>query len=160
MKTFLCAALVFASSFIVASVAVADPPLQSPVSVTLGPKYFRDGDVIEINDVLATSGKLEQGDSVTVRGRVRLGSRKSGVLSLYVTQTESDATTETDASQSKEISAGLANFELKATIKHKGYLHLSFYDKQTGKGFGCVYFGTSGQMQEIAAWDLRYHQAD
>ncbi len=57
-----------------ASTLLAAPPVQRSVSPVLGPKLFRDGDVIEITDVTATSPRLEQGDTVTVKGRVRLDS--------------------------------------------------------------------------------------
>lgn len=139
-----------------AVVALAAAPGQKSVEVVLGPKAFRDGDVIEITEVTATSAKLEQGDSVTVRGRVRLDSRSAGMLSLYLTQTEGDGLEETDAAQLKEVGRGLTTFELKTTIKHRGALHISLYDLQTGKGFGGVYFGTAKQMEKIAGWDLGY----
>ena len=156
MKTTLACLLVA----VLAVVALAAAPRQKSVEVVLGPKAFRDGDVIEITDVTATSAKLEQGDSVTVRGRVRLDSRNAATLSLYLTQTEGDGLEETDASQLKVISSGLTTFELKTTIKHKGALHLSLYDQQTGKGFGGVYFGTAEQMEKIAGWDVGYMRED
>src|SRR4051812_17083118 len=109
-------------------VALAAPPGQKSVEVVLGPKAFRDGDVIEITDVTATSSKLEQGDSLTVRGRVRLESRNAASLDLYLTQTEGSGMEETEPTQWKLISRGLTTFELKTTIKHRGALHLSLYD--------------------------------
>jgi hypothetical protein len=145
---------------VMAVVALAAAPAQKSVEVVLGPKAFRDGDMIEIMDVTATSARLEQGDSVTVRGRVRLDSRKAATLSLYLTQTEGNGLEETDASQLKEISSGLTPFEVKATIKHKGALHVSLYDPQTGKGFGGVYFGTVEQMQKIADWNVAWMSGD
>jgi hypothetical protein len=152
MKTTLACLLVA----VLGVVALGAAPGQRSVEVVLGPKAFRDGDVIEITDVTATSARLEQGDSVTVRGRVRLDSRKAATLSLYLTQTEGDGLEETDASQLKDISSGLTTFELKTTIKHRGALHLSLYDAQSGKGFGGVYFGTAEQMQKIAGWNVGY----
>jgi hypothetical protein len=140
--------------------ALGAGPAQESVQVALGPKAFRDGDVIEITDVTATSAKLEQGDTVTVRGRVRLDSRSAATLSLYLTQTEGDGLEETDAAQLKEIGRGLTTFELKATIKHRGALHLSLYDLQTGKSLGGVYFGTAEQMQKIAGWDVGWMLGD
>jgi len=156
MKTTLAGLLVA----VLAMVALAAAPAQKSVEVVLGPKAFRDGDVIEITDVTATSARLEQGDSVTVRGRVRLDSSKAATLSLYLTQTEGDGLEETDATQLKDVSSGLTNFELKATIKHRGALHLSLYDLQTGKSLGGVYFGTAEQMQKIAGWDVGWMLGD
>ena len=141
-------------------VAMAAAPAQKSVEVVLGPKAYRDGDVIEITEVTATSGKLEQGDSVTVRGRVRLDSRSSATLSLYLTQTEGDGLEETDAAQLTEVSRGLTPFELKTTIEHRGALHLTLYDHSSGKSFGGVYFGTPSQMQQIAGWDVKYYLED
>jgi len=147
-------------ALVMTSAAVAAPPVQESVSVVLGPKAYRDGDVIEITEVTATSGNLEQGDSITVRGRVRLDSRSSGSLSLYVTQTDGDGQEEVDLGQSKTVARGLSAFELKTTIKHKGVLHLTFYDTKTGKPFGGTYFGTSKQMNRIGDWNVGYYLAD
>jgi hypothetical protein len=125
----------------------------------LGPKAFRDGDVIEITDVIATSPRLEQGDSVTVRGRFRLESHNQAQLALYVTQTEGDGVEEVDRAQTVQVSDPRGEFELKATIKHRGVLHITFYD-QSGQPFGGVYFGTPAQMKQIGDWDLRYYLQD
>ena len=147
-------------SLMLVSTALAAPPAQESVQVTLGPKAFRDGDVIEITDVAATSGKLEQGDTVTVRGRVRLDSRQAAKLCLFLTQTQGDGLEETDATQTTDVGSGLANFELKTTIKHQGYLHVTFYDSVSGKPFGGVYFGTATQMSRIADWKIDYYLTD
>ena len=142
------------------SVTFAAPPIQEPVTIALGVKAYRDGDVIEISEVTSTSKNLEQGDSITVRGRVRLDSRDTASLCLYVTQTESSSSSEVDPGQMKNISAGLTSFELKTTIKHKGALHLTLYDQKSGKPFGGVYFGTPQQMSRISDWNVQYYLAD
>jgi hypothetical protein len=144
----------------VTSAALAAPPIQEPINIALGPKAYRDGDVIEISEVTATSKNLEQGDSVTVRGRVRLDSRRTASLCLFVTQTESSNSGEVDPRQCKDVNSGLTSFELKTTIKHKGALHLTLYDQKSGKPFGGVYFGTPEQMNRIADWNLQYYLAD
>jgi RNA polymerase sigma factor (sigma-70 family) len=140
-------------------VAAQAPPRQMPAATVLGPKAFRDGDVIEITDVQATSPKLEQGDSLTVRGRVRLASHDVADLALYVTQTEGDGKDETDPAQTTQVKRGQSHFELKATIRHRGYLHVTLYD-QSGKPFGGVYFGTAKQMKQIESWSLEYYLDD
>lgn len=142
------------------STALAAPPVQNSVTPVLGPKAFRDGDVIEILDVAATSPSLEPGDSVTVKGRVRLDSRKTARLCLFLTQTKGDGFEETDSSQILPVSRGLQEFELKTTIKHQGVLHLTFYDRESGKPFGGTYFGTESQMKKIAKWDLSYYLSE
>jgi hypothetical protein len=154
----ICSAL-FAAA-VMAPAAIATAPTQTDVPTVLGPKAFRDGDVIEIVDVKATSPKLEQGDSVTVRGRYRLESRQRANLALFLTQLEGDGNEETDAAQMKLIEQGLGGFELKATIKHRGVLHLSFYDVASGQGFGGVYFGTQAQVKQISDQGVGHYLKD
>jgi hypothetical protein len=107
--------------------------------------------------VRATSPKLEQGDSVTVCGRFRLKSREQANLYLYLTQTEGDGREETDATQTTLVKRGLGDFELKTTIKHRGILHLTFYDPNSGRPIGGVYFGTSAQLGQAGDWDVSYY---
>lgn len=148
---------VMISALAIVSVSWASPPGQMPAPTVLGPKAFLDGDVIEITDVRATSPRLEQGDSVTVRGRFRLESHEGAQLALYVTQTEGDGVEEVDPTQTIQVKRGCGEFELKTTIKHRGVLHITFYGSQTGKPFGGVYFGTAAQMERIEDWDLDYY---
>ncbi|MBB03058.1 MAG: hypothetical protein CMJ47_10455 [Planctomyces sp.] len=145
---------------LVAAPALAAPPSLSSVETVLGPKLYRDGDVIEITNVQATSPKLEQGDTAVVKGRVRLQSQPEAQLCLYLTQTKSNGRSETDASQRTNISRGLQDFELKMTIKHQGALHLTLYHPKTGRPFGGVYFGTPDQMKDIEHWSLDYYLKD
>jgi WD40 repeat protein len=105
---------VLVAGFLLCSSLVAAPPAQMSAPTVLGPKAFRNGDVVEITDVRATSPKLEPGDSVTVRGRVRLASQDQARLCLYLTQTESGGSAETDPSQEVQVKRGLGQFELKA----------------------------------------------
>jgi hypothetical protein len=58
------------------------------------------------------------------------------------------------------ITHGLHEFELQTTIKHRGVLHLSFYNQKTGTPFGGVYFGTASQVREISPMDLSYYLED
>jgi hypothetical protein len=144
----------------VASTALGAPPIQESVSVVLGPKAYRDGDVIEITEVTATSKNLEQGDSITVRGRVRLDSQNGARLCLFLTQTEGDGLEETDPGQVKSIAGGITRFELTTTVKHRGALHVTLYDQRTGKPFGGTYFGTKEQVERIRDWSVRYYLAE
>ncbi len=138
----------------------AAPPLQSDVETVLGPKLYRDGDVIEITDVQSTSPRLEQGDTVVVKGRVRLVSNSRAQLGLYLTQTIGDGREETDKTQTTTIAAGVHQFELTTTIKHQGVLHLTLYDTASGRPFGGTYFGTQAQIEKIADWKLDYFLND
>ncbi|MES2788019.1 MAG: hypothetical protein V4719_00250 [Planctomycetota bacterium] len=145
------------SLVLLTSHGMAAPPRQDSVTPLLGPKLFHDGDVIEITDVTATSRNLEPGDSVTVKGRARLESHDSANLSLLLTQTQSGGNVETDSAQSVTVTKGPQEFKLKITIKHRGVLHLTYYDPKTGKPFGGAYFGTADQMGKISKLDLRYY---
>src|SRR5688500_12181976 len=111
---------VLVTGLLLCSPLAAAPPEQRSVQTVLGPKAFRDGDVVEITHVRATSPRLEPGDSVTVRGRVRLASQGDAHLGLYLTQTEGGGIEETDPAQTAHVKRGLGEFELKATIKHRG----------------------------------------
>jgi hypothetical protein len=142
---------------LLASSAMAGPPRQSSIDVSLGPKAYRDGDVVEITDVAATSARLEQGDSVTVRGRVRLESCQAADLCLYVTQTQGSGEEETDPGQTVRVSGGLHDFSLKTTIKHRGVLHVTLYDSKSRNAIGGTYFGTADQMKTLAKWDVGYY---
>lgn len=116
------------------------------VTVKLGPKSFRDGDVIRIDSVESTSPRLEIGDQVTIHGKYRLDSQDDATLALYLTQTKGDGTEETDPGQIVNAKRGWHEFSAAITIKHKGFLHLTFYDNTTGSPFGGVYFGTPDQI--------------
>jgi hypothetical protein len=144
----------FAAVWTLWSAFAAAAPEQMPAPTVLGPKAFRDGDVIEITDVQATSPRLEQGDTVTVRGRYRLDSQKSAQIALYLTQMESGGPTEVDARQTTQARGLRGEFELTTTIAHRGVLHVTYYDNESGKLFGGVYFGTREQMERIADWDV------
>ena len=134
-------------ALLIVSTALAGPPAQA----------YLDGDVIEIMDITATSPRMEQGDSVTVRGRIRLDSREEAQLSLLLTQTEGDGIEETDSIQTVLVRKGQKEFTLKITIKHRGVLHLTMYDTATRKPFGGTYFGTAKQMKAISDWDVSYY---
>jgi hypothetical protein len=138
--------------------AAQEPPRQMPVPIVLGPRRFREGDAIEITQVHATSPNLEPGDSVTVRGRFRLTSADNADLCLFLTQTDGDAPVAVQSSQTIAVKRGHGDFELKTTIRHRGFLHLTFYDA-TGNPFSGVYFGTAPQMKQIADWSLDYYGA-
>jgi hypothetical protein len=143
----------------IAATAAAGPPVQEPVATMLGPKAYREGDVVEITNVTATSPKLEQGDSVTVTGRVRLTSHAAAHLCLSLTQTEGDGRDVGDGPESMHITKGQRDFALKITIKHRGPLHVTMYDAATGRPFGGTYFGTPEQMKKIADWNVAYYLA-
>jgi len=144
-------------TLLLVSTAVAAPPVQDSISTVLGPKAYRAGDVIEITDVTATSPRLEQGDSVTVRGRFHLKSCESARLCLFLTSSKGDGKEKIDAAQRTTVSKGDGEFLLKTTIRNLGTLHVTFYDSATGKPFGGTYFGTKEQMKAIAHRSVGYY---
>lgn len=121
-------------------------PITHEVPVKLGPKRFLDGDSVRIDSVTSTSSSLEPGDTVTVTGKYRLDSRDDARLALYLTQTEGDGIEETDPAQKVAAKRGWHEFTSVITVKHRGLMHLTFYDRTTGKPFGGVYFGTPEQI--------------
>jgi len=148
-------AIIFAVSIISASDA---KPIQDFVTVKLGAKAFRDGDVIRIDEVRSTSPKLEQGDTVTVNGHYRLESRDAASLQLLLTQIKGNGLEESDKKQILNITRGrFQPFEVTITLKHKGYLHLTFYDTKTGKPFGGTYFGTVEQMDKSSGLSVSHY---
>jgi hypothetical protein len=145
MKTF----ITLAAAISLGSAALGQP-IQETVAVHLGPKAFRDGDLIQIEEVRSTSPHLEQGDTITVKGRYRLDSQDEANLQLHVTQMQGDGTEEIEARQTVKVSRGFKPFEVTITVKHKGYLHLTFYDAQSGNPLGGTYFGSAKQMSQAA----------
>ncbi|CAA6693682.1 MULTISPECIES: hypothetical protein [unclassified Lentimonas] len=124
------------------------------VSVALGPQLFREGDRITIEEVQATSSQFKIGDVVTVKGSYELASHPKANLSLYLTQTKSGGKKRVDPLQQVRVSPGSGEFEATITIRHEGYLHLTFYPVSGGSGFGGVYFGSPEQMNQIKHWSL------
>ena len=126
----------------------------STVPFELGPKHFRDGDLIVIEQVAATSPLLTVGDKVTVPGRYVLQSEERARLCLCLTTSEAVGAEPDFPTQKTEITKGSGSFELAEAVRHPGHLHLSFYLIPDGKRFGSVYFGTAQQMKEISDWKL------
>jgi hypothetical protein len=152
-----CVIACWAALALVTAALAGQPPLQESVVTQLGPKAYRDGDVIEITNVAATSPKLEQGDSLTVTGRVRLQSQEAADLCLSVTQTQGNGFDMGDGNESIHVKKGQREFSLKMTIKHRGPLHVTLYDSKSGRPIGGTYFGTTDQMKKIADWNVAYY---
>ena len=146
-------------SLLFACSAIAAPPAQVSVPIELGPKAYHDGDAIEITEVTATSPHLEQGDSVTVKGRYHLKSQPTANLSLNLTATVGDGRSLAIPEATMQINKGQGEFTLKTVIRSQGHLHVTYYNPTTGKPFGGTYFGTSAQVKSIADWDVSYYLA-
>lgn len=126
----------------------------SDASFTVGPKKFRDGDTIDVQQVRATSPQLEGGDTVVVSGKYVLTSEKRAIIGLSLTQTEGDGKEQVVATQWTEVKMGSGEFKLSYDVKHVGALHLTFSSVPARKSFGTVYFGTPAQLERIRSMSL------
>ena len=127
---------------VTAWVASASAELPS-VAFVIGKQQFKPGDSIVIDQVLATSPKLNVGDKVVVRGHYQLASAPKAKLGLFIThRTTADAgnTAKTQMTPADSVSG---SFELSCDISYEGDVHVSFYPVSGGEAFGGVYFTTS-----------------
>ena len=137
---------------VICSVAAA----ATRTEVTQGVKKFADGDSITITEVSSEKGTLTAGDTIIVKGTYTLASQKNANLLLSVTQdaTKSPPSEQDKGIAQKTIEAGTDKYEMTINISHEGWLHLGFYNSETGNPFGQLYFGTKEQMDKIAHWDI------
>ena len=105
----------------------------------LGPRKFREGDDILLQQVRATSPKLEIGSQIVVRGRYDLQSKEKATLALFLTQTAGDGKESISPTQTMEVKQGTGEFELSYAVKHAGVLHVTFHGFPDGKPWGeCI----------------------
>jgi len=151
MRTHLPVALMIAICAVVAGAATR-------IDVTQGIKKLAAGDGITITEVFSEKGTIAAGDTITVKGTYTLASQKNARLLLSVTQDTMKAppSEQGEGVARKTINAGTGEYEMTINISKEGWLHLGFYDPETGKPFGQLYFGTKEQMDKIAHWDLDY----
>lgn len=128
---------------------VATPPINTAgvaaVAFATSRAQFASGDAITIREVLATSPRMEPGDTVLVRGDYRLQSREKALLLCTLTANAPGCVEITSSSSRQDIVAGTGTFELAYEIKQPGALHVSFYPGGTsGSVFGGVYFAPPG----------------
>jgi hypothetical protein len=122
-----------------AGVAAAGAEL-SPVPFVVDQQQFKAGDGIVIEQVLATSAKLEAGAKVVVRGHYQLASAAKARLGLFVTHRSPAGPDHSAPSQIKPIERTGGSFELSCEITYPGNLHVSFYPATGGEAFGGVFF--------------------
>ena len=117
----------------------------SPVSFVVGKRQFKSGDSIVIDQVLATSPKLEVGAKVVVRGHYQLASSAKARLGLFVTHRSPAGADAFAPSQLAPAENANGSFELSCEITYDGDPHVSFYPASGGESFGGVYFSASAQ---------------
>ena len=141
MKTLL---RLFVVLCLTACVASASAEL-SAVSFVIDKQQFKNGDSIVIDQVLATSSKLDVGAKVTVRGHYQLASADKASLGLFVTHRSPADADASAPSQVKQVETASGSFELSCEITYVGDLHVSFYPASHGEAFGGVYFSSAPQ---------------
>ena len=127
-----------------ACVASASAEL-SAVSFVVGKQQFKNGDSIVIDQVLATSPKLEVGAKIIVCGHYQLASADKASLGLFVTHRSPSVADASAPSQLKRVESASGSFELSCEITYAGDLHVSFYPASHGEAFGGVYFSSAPQ---------------
>ena len=135
-------ALVFTS-------VVAWAATMTVVPVKLGLQRFEDGDSIVIEEVRATSPRMDVGDTVVVRGRYRLISEEKATLAVSLTRTQSREPMRVSPRASTEIKRGWGDFEVSIDVQKIGCLHLTFNRLPDRKAIGTVYFGTPEQLDRV-----------
>ncbi len=111
------------------------------VAFEITSQRFEMGDLIIIDEVVASSPEWKVGDTIIVRGRYRLKSKSEGSLGFFLTTKGPSAATRVSPHQRQKIEEGAGTFELKHIIPGEGRLHVSFYPLPSGSSFGGVYFG-------------------
>jgi len=112
----------------------------SRVAYEVGDSEFASGDSITIQECRGTEDKIRLGGSYCVTGTYTLESQSEADLSFFVTTTNAVGTP-VDAQQTIRVKKGRGSFRLIKRMNESGYPHLTFYRRDTGQGFGGVYFG-------------------
>jgi len=119
----------------------------------IGQSYFPLGDSIEITSVTRSS------DRMVVKGHYNLVSHDSALLALYITSTNSTASTNQslpeDAAQQKRISKGHGDFELTHSHLFPGLPHVAMY--ADGHNFADQYFGIQSEATQA---EVRVREAE
>ena len=140
--------LVVIALAVISSITAATPQL-SAVPIKLGLQKFAAGDSISIREVLATSPRMDVGDTVVVRGRYVLQSQEQANIGLSLTQTETREPTPVSPAANMKVQRGDGNFELTFKVNHVGCLHITFNSLPEREKVGTVYFGTPEQLARV-----------
>jgi hypothetical protein len=130
--------------------ASSRPPIDTTGVVTVpfatSQVQFVAGDSITIQEVLATSPRMEPGDVVLVRGQYNLQSRAEATIMVSLTVNVPGLKETVAPNSRKTIGAGAGTFELAYEITQPGSLHVTFYGTGavSNPSFGGVYFAPPG----------------
>ncbi|HZR16218.1 MAG TPA: hypothetical protein VFE51_02725 [Verrucomicrobiae bacterium] len=110
------------------------------VQFDLGDKEFAPGDNITIEGLRGTTAAIQPGGTYCVTGTYTLNSQDEADLSFFATTTNK-VLTPFESRQTMHVMKGTGAFLLVKKMTEDGYLHVSFYSRRNGQGFGGVYFG-------------------
>ncbi len=139
---YLSASLALASTLSASPQTTIDPERDCPhnVKIELGSSEFEPGDSITIQEMRGSSELIQTGGTYCLTGTYTLASQDEADLSLFATTT-SRTPSPIDPQQTMRVTKGTGSFHLMKRMTEDGYLHVTFYSRKTGQGFGGVYFG-------------------
>ena len=120
--------------------AETDTDFPHVLQVELGSSDFASGDSITIQEVRGDTDEIRAGGTYCVTGTYTLASEDEADLSFFATTTN-PAPTPIDPKQTVRVKKGAGSFRLIKKMTDMGDLHLTFYSRASGQGFGGVYFG-------------------
>ncbi len=125
------------------------------VPYELGDSEFAPGDSIAIQELRGTTDDIGPGGTYCVTGTYTLNSQAEADLSFFATTTNKTPTP-IDTQQTVHVMKGTGSFRLIKQVTDQGYLHLTFYTRDTGQGFGGVYFGQGRWVLRHKQWSYRH----
>lgn len=133
-----------------------NPPQDFPRTVPyeLGDSEFAPGDSITIQELRGTTDEIRPGGAYCVTGFYTLNSQEVADLSFFATTTNKTPAP-IDTQQTVHVMKGTGSFRLIKQMTDEGYLHLTFYSRATGQGFGGVYFGQGQWVLRHKQWSYR-----
>jgi hypothetical protein len=140
--TFLAFVTTFAWTTALAADQSLDPQQDCPrqLKFELGDSEFTPGDSIAIQELRGSSDIIQRGGIYCVIGTYTLASEDQADLSFFATTTNRTPTP-IDPQQTMRVAKGSGSFRLMKRMTEDGYLHVTFYSRKNGQGFGGVYFG-------------------
>ncbi|MCB1210144.1 MAG: hypothetical protein KDK97_12485 [Verrucomicrobiales bacterium] len=145
----------YAFVLVTAAVAKVEPEKTKPTEFSVGKSTFRQGDSIRIRQV--QRGK----DFMTVTADYELASTDSARVSLHLTSTTTASKgVKVHRSQSETVTRGKGSVTIHHPDVQEGLPHLTFYDTQSGRPIGGIYFGTLAEAEASQKLDLSYMLKD
>ncbi len=128
-------------------------PAAAPSDFAVGKSAFRPRDSMVITSMTRSAEML------TVGVDYELGSKDIAIAALYITSTTDDKSSAFDERQQAVVKRGRGSFVLHLPTPSQGLPHVTFYDIDSHKPFGGIYFGTEAEAAKSSALDLSYMTA-